>query len=134
MQAITFHQLGFAAHQVNSVELEKMFQAAFCIDALLRCEVSLSGCYICFSCHGAVCLPESLCCREQLAEQMKGQGEKRGLPSALLHQPQPVSLICSLCGLITGLYRVFSHSKTSFFFFPYFFLYFRIKILVKSMC
>lgn len=50
-----FHQLGFAKYQTDSVELENMFQAVFCIDAL-RCEVSPPGCYMCFSCHGAVCL------------------------------------------------------------------------------
>lgn len=44
----------------------------------------------------------------------RGRG-KRGLSSALLHQPQPQpSLICALFGLIMGLYSSFSHSKTSF--------------------
>jgi len=71
----------------------KNFQASFCINAL-RCEVSPLGCYICFSCHGAVCLPESLCCREQLAEQRQGGREdcrhpcfispSHGLPHLLL--------------------------------------------------
>lgn len=36
--------------------------------------------------------------------------------------PATVSLICSLCGLITGLCRTFSHSKPLFFLFFFFYL------------
>lgn len=123
MHATAFHQLGFAKYQTDSVQLENMFQAVFCIDAL-RCEVSLPG----VTCVFPVTGQSASVAGSSWQSKCKGRG-KRGLSSALLRQPQPQpSLICALFGLITGLYGSFSHSKTSFL------LFFRTKIAPKNVC
>lgn len=70
MHATAFHQLGLA----DSVELENLFQAVFCIDAL-RCEVSLPGVTCVFPVTGQSA--SQSCCWELLAEKMQGQGEER---------------------------------------------------------
>lgn len=92
MHTTAFHQLGFAKYQTDSVELENMFQAVFCIDAL-RCEVSPPGVTCVFPVTGQSA--SELCCWELLAEQMQGQGEER--PVFSFASSTPATALPRLC-------------------------------------